>query len=439
MKKLLIAAWIVSGTCVGQDDIATKSVAFVNLFKTGDFERATAMFADDLQTQIPDGALSGLWEQISIQGGKLKKATFNCSEVQDSVTIAYVTSQFKNQTFDFKIAFNNKMMVMAMMPVPPHVCGEEEVVREWIAPAYDDPTKYTTSDFEVWNGDYKLPGTLTMPVENKKNTVVVFVHGSGQNDRDESAFGNKTFKDLAIGLANDGYATVRYDKRGFANQIKNPETFTVYEEVLDDVDAVVDWISKNERLKAKKIIVLGHSLGAMLAPYTAENNEKVAGIIMMAGPANRLEDLIAYQIELLANLDGKLTKEEKAQIAEINRRAAFVKNDLAETASPSDIPMNATASYWISLNQIDQLSLAKHCEKPMLILNGERDYQVPMSEFEVWKQNLGEKENVTFVSFAKLNHFFFEGEGPASPDEYTIPAHVPEYVFAELIAWLDKL
>ena len=422
-----------------QETIDAKAVTLVNHFKSGDFAAATAMFAEELRPQIPENALSGMWDQISMQSGKLKKTSFNCSEINDSITIAYVTCEFQNQTFDFKIAFDIKQMVMAMMPTPTHVCGVEEKTATWIAPPYDNPEKYTFSDFEVINGEYKLPGTLTMPVENEKSTVIVFVHGSGPNDRDESAFGNKTFKDLALGFAINGFATVRYDKRTFAHKIKNPDTFNIYEEVTEDVDAVIDWISTHKQLKTKNIVVLGHSLGGMMAPYIGVNNEKVAGLILMAGPSGKFEDLIAYQVELLANMDGNLDKQEKAAIKDMKRRVALVKSDFSDTTPPSDLPLSLTAAYWQSIKEIDQVSLAKNYDNPILVMNGERDYQVPMTEFERWKTELDKKETVTFVSFPKLNHLFFEGDGTPNPNEYATPSNVPEYVITEMIAWLDKL
>jgi len=74
----------------------------------------------------------------------------------------------------------------------------------------------------------------------------------------------------------------------------------------------------------------------------------------------------------------------------------------------------------------------------MLILQGERDYQVTMKDFELWRKGLSGRGDVTFKSYPKLNHLFLEGEGKSVPAEYAIPAHIPDYVFDDIAAFVNS-
>jgi len=72
----------------------------------------------------------------------------------------------------------------------------------------------------------------------------------------------------------------------------------------------------------------------------------------------------------------------------------------------------------------------------MLILQGGRDYQVTMQDFDLWKTGLAGKKNVTMHSYPKLNHLFVAGEGPATPDEYQKPGHVAVEPIEDIAAWI---
>ena len=108
--------------------------------------------------------------------------------------------------------------------------------------------------------------SLPNGVENAP--VAILVHGSGPQDRDESFGPNRPFRDLAAGLATKGIAVLRYDKRtkrypeSFAD-LKNP---TVKEETVDDVSSAIEYLKYRPEIDGRRITVIGHSLGGMLAP-----------------------------------------------------------------------------------------------------------------------------------------------------------------------------
>jgi len=117
-----------------------------------------------------------------------------------------------------------------------------------------------------------------LPVGVERPPVAILVHGSGPGDRDESVGANRPLRDLAVGLASHGIAVLRYEKRTKVY----PEDFlavkapTVNDETIDDVDRAVDLLRSWTEVDAGRIIVVGHSLGATVAPRIAARNAFVA-------------------------------------------------------------------------------------------------------------------------------------------------------------------
>ena len=183
----------------------------------------------------------------------------------------------------------------------------------YVAPDYAVASAYTEREVTVGAGEWALPGTLTMPAGAGPFPAVVLVHGSGPNDRDETFGPNKTFKDLALGLGSRGVAVLRYDKRTKVHGVKiAPLTqFTVKEETIDDALLAAALLRKEPGIDPKRIYVLGHSLGGMLAPRIAAADPSLAGIIVMAGAVRSLDQSIFDQMTYLANADGVVSEAEQ--------------------------------------------------------------------------------------------------------------------------------
>jgi pimeloyl-ACP methyl ester carboxylesterase len=184
------------------------------------------------------------------------------------------------------------------------------------------------------------------------------------------------------------------------------------------------------------VFVLGHSLGGMLTPRIAVADASVAGLIVLAGPARPLEDAIVAQTRYLGAADGTISREEQEAIDRATALAEAVRA-LDQDDAPSERRIGGVpASYWLDLRGYDPPSAARNVKVPMLILRGERDYQVTAEEFARWKAALGSRRDVTFHSYPALNHLFIGGAGPSLPAEYLIPGHVAEAVIRDIAAWI---
>lgn len=281
---------------------------------------------------------------------------------------------------------------------------------------------------------------MTIPQNAPSYPIAVLVHGSGPNDRDETIGPNKPFRDLAFGLAEFGIASIRYDKRTLVygkKIVSEGLEINLETEVLIDVSSAIRLAKSIDGVS--DIYIIGHSLGAMLAPKIANENKAVAGIVLMAGNARPLQNLIVEQYSYLFSQDGIGEQEEKA----LDDLKVQIDNLDKLNQEPFDsslnLPLNLQASYWKSLMDYNQVNEIKTVGARVLILQGERDYQVTMEDFNLWKKALKTHVNVDFKSYSKLNHLFLEGEGKSYPAEYQIESNIPPYVIKDISNWiLDK-
>jgi dienelactone hydrolase len=308
-------------------------------------------------------------------------------------------------------------------------------------PEYVKPDRFEESEHTIGLDDWKLGATLSLPKGGGPFPAVVLVHGSGPHDRDEKIGPNRPFRDLAGGLASEGIAVLRYEKRTKAHggrTVKMIDTFTVKEEVLDDALAAAAFLRKTSKIDPKKIFIAGHSMGANLAPKLGVLDPSLAGLVLLAGNARTLADVMLEQFDYLGSLPPNQSEAAKKVLAKMKTQAERMKTLTAD--SPKDeLPFGLPARYWISLRDNEPDKVLAGLKQPLLILQGERDYQVTMADFKLWKQLLAKRTNVTFKSYPRLNHLFIAGEGKKSqPLEYYRAGHVDGEVIADVVRWIKE-
>lgn len=288
--------------------------------------------------------------------------------------------------------------------------------------------------------EFQISGTLSIPDTGEASyPVVVLVHGAGPSDRNESVYGNKPFKDIATGLIQKGIAVLRYDKRTFTHLEKfNDPTvvadFTIYDEVVDDAKYAVEFLKTYDGIDANNIFVIGHSLGGNQAPRIAKDNEDVAGVVIMAGNVTPLQNLIVKQYEYLLNLDGTLNDTDKQQIESIKKAADLISSDKMTLETNMNDTMGLSPKYWMDIKDYNPVDEAKSLDVPILVLQGARDYQVTVDEFETWKSGLGDAGE--YILYDDLNHLFMTGEGMSKPEEYTSAGNVDTKVMDDIASFI---
>lgn len=311
---------------------------------------------------------------------------------------------------------------------------------EYSPPPYAAPSSFTEREVTVGAGaEWALPGTLTLPTGRGPFPAVVLVHGSGPNDRDETILASKPFRDLAWGLASQGIAVLRYDKRTLVHGAKFAAlgVFTVKEETIDDALAAVRLLRQTPSVDPERVFLLGHSLGAYLEPRIAALDPRLAGVIVMAGPTTPLEDAFVRQYEYLFSLDGTVSDEERKFLDDARRQTARVKGLTVADRASKQLLHGAPPAYWLDLRAYDAVAAAQKLKIPLLVLQGERDYNVTMEDFRGWRRLAGGK-SVTLKSYPKLDHLFLEGEGPAAPADNARPRNIPSYVITDIAAFIKR-
>ena len=402
----------------------------------GNFSAVVSLFDSAMLQALPEAKLKEIWLQMVGQAGQFKQE-LACKAVELGVhRIVTVTCQFENAVYDINVVFNQQGQVgglnyqMAAAYVTYH------------APAYVDESAFHEAEVTVGSGEWALPATLSLPVGPAPFPALVLVHGSGPNDRDESLGPNKVFRDLAWGLASQGIAVLRYEKRTKAHASQfTPELIarlTVQEETIDDALAAVQLLRQNSAIDPSRIYVLGHSLGATVAPRIGQQDPAIAGLIIMAGMARTFEDTILDQFTYLYGLSGAMSDAQKADLEQLKRKVARVKDPTLSNKTPAnDLPLNISPSYWLDLRANPPTEIAKTLAMRLLIMQGGRDYQVSAAgDFPLWQKALAGKNNVTFKLYPKLYHLFIAGEGPSTPQEYSIEGHVSEEVIHDIAHWI---
>lgn len=301
-------------------------------------------------------------------------------------------------------------------------------------PVYADPKTYREAKVTVSAGRFPLPGTLTRPIKPGPHPAVVLVHGSGPHDEDETVGANKPFRDLALGLASRGVAVLRYEKRTHKhpNAVK-PEEWTLETETIEDAVAAAELLRKQADIDPKRVFLVGHSLGAFAAPFIAEKDPKLAGIVLLAGNARSILELIAEQTEYLAKLAGPVSEEDQKKLRDLKEALDLIREGKTEGLTAK---INMPAAYLARMHRLQPVEAASRLTIPILIAQGGRDYQVTKADFNLWKKALGARKNVTFKLYDKLNHLFIAGTGPPSSAEYTKAGHVDVQVVEDLAAWI---
>lgn len=419
------------------DHVAIAHAVVEDLAK-GDFDAVTARFDAAMAKLLGPDRLRQAWIAGTAAGGGYKSiAAVTEQHVGDKVVVI-VTVQLATGTVDVRVAFDEKSAEVGGLHMGPVTQTDA-----WAAPAYVDASKIACAEQPVGAGPLALPGTMCTPKIPGPFPLVILVSGSGPNDRDESIGPSKPFRDLGEGLAAHGVATLRFEKRTHGHMgalaIK-PEQITIKEEYLDDVAAAVQLARTTPYLDAKRVFVLGHSEGGYVVPMILAANPDVAGAVILSGSARPLAAIIPEQIRYIAMLDGRIDPIEEQGIESMERQAKRAADPNLPLDTPaSDLPFGVPAAYWRSLQGYDPPALAAKLGKPLLVLQGGRDYQVTVADdLAAWKRALGGKKDVTFKVYPPLNHAYFAGEGKIAPSEYERAGHVDAEVVGDIATWITS-
>lgn len=384
------------------------------------YTAAFALFDDRMKTAVPEEKLQALWDGQSDRLGALVSWQKQAGDPVQGHEVRLASLQFERGELKAMVVVDPAAGAVSgffVRPGTPPASGH---------PAYADTTQFKSLDVSVISDRPPLGGTLTLPAGKGPFPAAVLVHGSGPQDRDETIGANKVFRDIAEGLSSKGIAVLRYDKRTLRYPQAMASNPTIDGEVVLDAVSAVQLLASRQDVDPKRVFVIGHSLGALLAPEIGvrAGAGSVAGVALMAPPGRKPWELVIAQMRFMGAPDTDLVNIETSAAA---LAAGNAKQSL----------LGAPGSYWLDWARRDGPAQAKKLGRPVLVLHGERDFQVTDEDIAIWKKALAGAPKVEFIAYPALSHLFIAGTGKPNPAEYDTPGHVDPKVIDDLSQFIQ--
>jgi pimeloyl-ACP methyl ester carboxylesterase len=345
----------------------------------------------------------------------------------------------------------------------------EEVVHKPQTPI--EPLPYISEEVTIPDksqNKVSLSGTLTLPDSTGIFPAIILIAGSGPNDRDETIFGHKPFYLLSDYLTRNGFAVLRYDKRGVGKSTGDYSKATISDFVTDASNAL-EYLKSRKEIDSSKIGMLGHSEGGIIAPMVASKSSDVKFLVLLAAPGTKGIEIVLDQNENSLKHQG--IEPETINRLQLTNREIF-ESLLVWTGSENDrTALRDRLSYlWEQLPILIKLKLEKEpylraqfnamitpgyrsflatdpkdylslVSCPVFAINGENDVQVPaLKNLEAIKHHIqkGGNYKVETKSYPMLNHLFQESI-TGQPDEYAkIDQTISPQVLSDITNWIKS-
>lgn len=411
-------------TAVNEEDLKSLSEGFALQMVEDNFDDFYNRFSKTMKAAMSKEKLKDTWDATVASLGNYIEIYNSSESTKGNYQAVDVILRYKYNGLKVSFVYNKSTELdglwMAYSPI-------EE--------AAADTDTYSETKITFGGSDYPITGILTLPKGVTNPPVAILVPGSGTHDVNETVGANKPFQDLAWGLAEQGIASIRYNERVLLYPELGSGEYTIQTDSLDDASNAIKYALSSDQIDKDNIFIIGHSLGAMMAPKIASDHPEVAGIVLLAGSPRKLEDIVYDQVQdQIDHTPGVTDVQAKKALSDTEDAILKIRS---LTKGGTQALLGSPASYWYSLNQINIADLSTKLSIPIFIAQGSADFQVYADkDYKAWQDLLGDKKNVTFKLYNNLNHLFMTTNGKTDVTEYNTPSHVDQMVIDDIAAWM---
>ncbi len=316
---------------------------------------------------------------------------------------------------------------------------------------------FEEEDVRFNQGALTLAGTLTRPKGVSRPPVAVLISGSGPQDRDANIFGFRLFEQLAHGLARGGIATLRFDDRGVGQSTGDFLAATTAD-FATDVEAAVRFLRARPDVDTRRLGLIGHSEGGLVAPMVAAREPDVRFIVLLAAPGQPLAELLLAQVERVSKAEGKAADDtaralrvlpHALQLLRVGKDLSSMEEELA-TLCPA--PCAAREAFvkaerwrmetrWFrAFAAYDPAPTLAKVRCAVLALGGSLDVQVPSDlNLPVLRRTLMGNPAAEVQEVPGMNHVLQAATTGAVSEYATLPKTVQPSVVPKLVSWIHAV
>lgn len=294
-------------------------------------------------------------------------------------------------------------------------------------PSYANKLKYEEYPLTIDSDTTELEAIATVPISSENVPIAVLVPGAGDVDKNATVGPNKLFKDLALGLATQNIATLRYDKREAVTEIPD-EQRTLENLYFSDGVRAAEIAAEQDRVDADSVVVVGHSQGGRCAFEIARRYGNARAVAALDPPVLRPLEGDGEHLRNHLEIDGLVPPHFKQIIEQYTRRKEQFDQESAD-GQQSQVFLNSMWDY-------DQFETASSLTIPVLLYEMELSHQAPSKKRERWREVLS-SERHTIYQQPSLNHNCQKGLRPHSMIESALfHKNVDESVVTDLADWI---
>lgn len=416
------------------EQAAVRSGELLERLQEGNWSAAVGMLDSALAAKLDAAQLEIIWRGLQLSHGALQKIGNSTSKEINERTYYYRRLDFERSSIRLELQFDAYFNISALRLQP---LSDAEM---YLPPPYDQPASYREYSMRVRHDTVQLPALLTLPLVCNHCPVVLLLHDLGPQDKDHSIGPTKAFRDLAVGLAAEGIASLRYDKRTFRygpELMADLRVLTLENEVMEDALAALALLQTVQEVNQQAVYLIGLGLGGMVAGSVAARSPlPIAGILSIGSSPRPLPDQILDQyIQLLGSTYSFDAMQGAVQQLERQVRRAKSSSLHPDIAGDS-LPLQLPAPYWLHLQRFDPAAGYWQTNARLWFVRGSTDFQSQPEDLKAWEKRLLGREQLTFTPLPGLNHLLMPSLDLPPQEAYKRPNHIDPAFVRSLADWI---